>query len=302
MKNLLILLFFCSYSFLSFSQTQYFVSDSIMNAYMESGYSNKHFIPKGKTDRSGQRQGKWKDYTVGNTFICIEEDGIPKYLQAFYLVYAEGNYVNGKREGLWKNYILEDKTFKRILQSESNYINGLLQGEVKFFFVSGELGMVGSMRNDLLHGDFVSYYKTGEKFCDQRYSADLSVGKHLFYNKNGTLIRSVMYKNDQQDGETIYYYPNGKIQEFQTYSEGKLHGPYRYYYENGQLWIEKIYENDKIMNVTGSFDKNGNPRDHGTIINGNGTIFYYTEEGVKYATVTLLDGVEIDRQENGEFH
>lgn len=72
---------------------------------------------------------------------------------------------------------------------------------------------------------------------------------------------------------------------------------YKYYYENGQLWIEMEYKNGLLMNVIGSYDNMGNPREKGTIKDENGTVIYYTEDGKIYSVETFKDGKKI-KEEN----
>ena len=74
-----------------------------------------------------------------------------------------------------------------------------------------------------------------------------------------------------------------------------------YFYENGQLWIEKTYENGLLLNVNGSYTKDGNLRDKGTIKNGNGTVIHYTEEGKIYAILTFQNGLKVKNKSQSGF-
>jgi hypothetical protein len=121
-----------------------FVKDSIMDGYMKSGYADEHFRPEGEKNSSGARHGQWKDYEVLNDFAYVSDEGKPKQVFGKFLVYGEGVFSNGKREGSWKFYTLEDKTFKRILHKEVIYENGVKQGAYVYYFPSGNQGVEGS--------------------------------------------------------------------------------------------------------------------------------------------------------------
>lgn len=299
MKNLLILLALIT-SHLSLSQEITFVQDSIMNAYMESGYATKRFIPKGKTDKQGLKQGKWKDYEVKNDFVIVTYDNIPNQLFGYYLQYGEGTYVDNKRVGVWKIYILEDKTFKKIYTEEANYVDGEKQGDVNYYFSNHILALKGHFSSGIIEGDAITYFQNGQKRANIHFKEGKVEGKQTYYFQNGQIEREGVFVGDSIHGESISYYKNGGERELCNYNMGKANGSYKYYYDNGQLWIAKIYENEKLMTITGSFDKNGNPRDFGDLKNGNGTVKYYTEEGEVYSTVTYKDGVEVGEEKKLE--
>lgn len=77
----------------------------------------------------------------------------------------------------------------------------------------------------------------------------------------------------------------------------KYSGTAKLYHSNGQLWTEKIYKNGLLWSVLSNYDKKGNQVDKGTLIDGNGTLNIYDEEGKLYLIDTYKDGVLIDSKE-----
>lgn len=296
MKNAFILFFSFSLAFSSFCQDIVFVKDSIMDNYMKSGYSNKHFMPKGKIDKNNLRQGNWKDYEVINDFMLVSINDIPEQIFGYFLLYQEGKYVDGKREGIWKFYVLEDKTFKRILQQEVFYVNGEKNGEYKYFYPSGEIGVVGRYASNFNEGDFFMYYEKGKLYGKGQVNNGLRTGKHTYFYSNSQLKMELNYVNDTLNGQYQTFYSNGNIKETFKFNKGDEDGIYKYFYENGQLWIEKEYKSGLLLNVIGSFDSNGNQRDKGTIKDGNGTVNYYTEDGKVYTIQTFKEGIKIKEE------
>lgn len=281
----------------SFGQEVSFIKDKILDNYMVSGYSTKNFIPKGETDSQKIRQGIWKDYEVIKDFACINDGFKPKQVFGNFLLYGEGNYINGKRNGKWLIYTIEDLSFKKILHKEVNYNNGILEGEFKYFFPNKKIAMTGQYVNNELEGTIKSFHQNGKIYGTRLYKNGLKDGKHIYIYSNGKIELEHNFINGIKDGLYQLNYSNGNIQEKFNYKMGKEDGLYQYFYENGQLWIEKTYENGLLLNVNGSYTKDGNLRDKGTIKNGNGTVIHYTEEGKIYAILTFQNGLKV-KEEN----
>jgi antitoxin component YwqK of YwqJK toxin-antitoxin module len=280
----------------SFCQQLTLVKDSIMSNYMQSGFSNTHFIPKGKKDSNGLKQGKWEDYEVAYDYVYVTLNRKPTQVYGHYLLFGEGEYINGKREGRWTLYVIEDKTFKKLRQQEVSYTKGVKDGLFTYVFPNGKTGVTGKYVANKTEGEVKSYYEDGKLYGTRYYEGGLRTGRHTYLHPNGQLKLEHHFTNDTLNGDYRTYYPDGKVQERFTYLMGKEDGIYSYYYGNGQLWIEKEYNNGLLMNVTGSYDTMGNPRDKGTIKDGNGTVNYFTEEGKLYAVQTFRDGKKIGEE------
>lgn len=289
-------LFFIHYS-ASQAQELSLVCDSIMDHYMRSGYADKHFMPKGKEDKNDLRQGFWKDYevTLDETYFLI--DSTPLRYKAYYLVYAEGYFKNDKRTGTWDFYVIEDKTFKKIKQKTVEYIGGQEIGNYTYFLPDKTIASTGFSVNGQKDGEETVYYKDGSVYGKRPFSKGKRNGLFVHYYRNQLLMEKVEYENDSLHGISERYYANGKMKEKCTFINGKYDGVYRYYHENGQLWVERKYSNGLIQSVTGSYDMNGNPRDKGTLVDGNGTVNFYTEEGKLYLTITYENGKSVKEEE-----
>jgi len=281
----------------SYCQQLTFVKDSIMITYMRNGYSTEHFRPKGKDDKNKLRQGHWKDYEVISDFEYVNIDGTPTQILGHFLLYGEGEFIDGKREGAWKLYVIEDKTLKKILQQEVSFINGQKAGPFKYFYPSGKIGVEGNYASGQQDGEAKIYYEDGKLYGTVNYINGLRTGRHTYFHHNGQIEKEDNYLNDTLNGLYRKFYSNGKLQETRSYKMGKEDGIYQYYYENGQLWVEREYKDGLLLNVSGNFDRDGNPRDKGTLLDGNGTVNYYTEDGKIYLIQTYKDGNKISEEE-----
>lgn len=285
-------LFLLLLSLSSFGQETTYVKDQIMENYMKSGFSTKNFIPNGETDKQNQRQGFWKDYEVKSDYTCIHTGLKPKQIFGRFLLYGEGIFKDGKREGKWIFYTIEDITFKKIIQKEVNYKNGILKGEFKYFFPNESVAMSGNLMNDELHGTIKSFHTDGKIYGIRFYDNGLKIGKHIYIYSNGKTELEHSFVNGVKDGPYIAYYPNGNVMEKFNYKMGKEDGVYQYYHENGQLWTEKIYDNGLVIEVKGNYSKNGKSRDAGNLKNGNGTVIHYTSEDKVYSIITFKNGLK----------
>ena len=296
MKFLLTFFSIVTFSVISKSQEINLVKDEVMDDYMISKFSNTHFRPEGIIDENDLRQGDWKDYKVAKDFAYVTLKGEPTQVFGRYLLYGEGKYINDKREGFWKIYVIEDTTFKKILLKEINYKNGQKSGSYKYFYPNGKLGIDGNYVSDKLEGEINLYYENGKLFGIRLYKNDLKTGKHTYFYPNGNLKLEQNFLDGVKEGLYQKFYENGKIQEIFHSQNGKENGNYKYYYENGNLWIEKEYQNGLLMNVKGSYDEKGNLRNWGTLKDGNGIVNYYTKEGKIYTIVTYKNGEIISEE------
>ncbi|WP_186279843.1 toxin-antitoxin system YwqK family antitoxin [Fluviicola chungangensis] len=300
MKLKLTLLFAVGFTLNSLSQNLTFVMDSIMNVYMKNGYANEHFRPKGKEDSKGNRQGNWKDYEVSEDFMYLTENDIPIRLVGLYLLYGEGKFVDSLREGPWKFYVLEDKTFRKILQKEVTYTKGKKTGAYTYFFPNGKVSMTGSFDENKMT-EVKVYYEDGKLFRSTFVLAGKRTGKSTNFYPDGKPMLECTYMNDTLNGSFHSYYPNEKDEEVSFFKMGQPDGTYKYYHENGQLWIEKEYSNGLLLNVKCNYDESGKLRDPGTLKDGNGTIYYYTRTGYVYNVQTYKNGVMISEAAKSEF-
>ena len=272
MKTKLIKTLFFLLTLNSFSQEITFVKDEILNKYKETGFLKKSFIPVGKIDEKHNKQGFWKNYITIKDFICVSNNGKPKKVNGFFLIYGEGSYINSKRTGKWTYYTIEDKTYKKILQKEVNYIDGFSDGAFKYFFTSGNIALKGNNNRSINERTIELYYLSGEIFATQHY------------------------KNKLKTGTQKFFYRNGVIHQKHNYNKGKKNGVQYYYHKNGQLWTEQIFNNDLLLNIKANYTQNGKLRDKGTIKDGNGTVKLYNEEGKVRTIITYKNGLKINEK------
>lgn len=136
--------------------------------------------------------------------------------------YIDGEFKNGKRNGLFKSYYSNNK-----VSAMTTYKAGTRHGKYTHYHYNGKL------------------YETGV------YEFGNQEGVWKQYYDNGKLMNVYQYKNGIVVGTVKHYYKNGKLNEvYRVDADGQKHGPDSIFYDNGVLsrvlpmhhgWINSDY-------------------------------------------------------------
>ena len=134
------------------------------------------------------------------------------------MIKIQGNKVNEKLHGIVYEYYDRFNPnslnkYKGFLKSETNFKNGLKNGESKTYYKSGELLEIKNYVNDTLHGLYTSYHK------------------------NGNVKTRQMQVNGAMDGLVYEYYSNGSVKYEWNVRKDQI-GKRKNYYKNGKLGLE----------------------------------------------------------------
>ena len=91
-----------------------------------------------------------------------------------------GEYINGKKVGLHKEYHKNGK-----LKIVGNYGNNKKRGEWKRFYKNGKLKIIGNYNNNNKKGEWKWYYEDGKLMYQANYINDTIIGKHILWDKVG---------------------------------------------------------------------------------------------------------------------
>lgn len=191
---------------------------------------------------------------------------------------------------------VSEKETKKLLW-EDFYVKRKLIAQRNFYYVEGGSGAYGFAHTDKRLGKHKyeyrkEFYKGGVLKIDAETFKGKLNGKYITYYPSGKLQSLGHYKHGHRDSTSVVYFENGKVAATNNYIGGKKEGVEIINHDNGQLWSEKRYVADNIVEIISNFDNAGKPLDKGTLSNGNGTVFYYTELGVLS---------EVDYYANGKF-
>ena len=156
------------------------------------------FLSQNSHDSKGKKTGKW----------IFKGKDHPKSGYAENLRVEEGNFVNGRKEGIWVKYHKDGRTIK----------------------------LKGNYTNNRPTGFYIRYFKNAKKHEEATFIQDMYKGTYNRYYSNGKLAYSGNYNNSGDESGLIqYYYKNGNLQLEYTAKNGKPYGKIKNYYRNGSL-------------------------------------------------------------------
>ena len=123
------------------------------------------------------------------------------------------------------------------------------------------------------------YYKNGELSITHSKGVFKDNGPMILFHVNGKVKAIGQYVNGKQEGSYKTFYDNGNAQCDCRYKNNKKDSIQRIYYENGQLETVWEYKEGLVWNILEDYDKQGSPREYGTLKDGNGTLIVHDEAG-----------------------
>ena len=284
-----------------------------------------------ETYTDGERTGKYtyfgsdgKKLTEG-FYNAGKDNGLKKvwFLGTENLQYTE-TFNNDILHGSAKYY--ESDTGK--LGSEGNYKNGKKDGVWIFYFKNGNKKWVGNYKDDQISGELIQYEENGIIISKENYEDGKLVGKYEYYHDNGRLRLTGELLDGKDNGEKISYWSNSNKKSVENFKMNIKNGTEEQYYIDGQLstkgeWSEgykdktwvwyypdgtKMREENfdyKILSSIAEWEEDGNPRSSksytGEILNGECILYGKNGNMSRYETYRdgKLHGKFIDYYVNG---
>jgi antitoxin component YwqK of YwqJK toxin-antitoxin module len=228
----------------------------------------------------------------------IVENGLQEGLWRLFFsekYFLVGNYINGKKEGMWAGTWI-NKQGDSICLSEVEFVNNLYDGVMKDYTSDGELYKLTSYKNGLNHGQEIEYFDidTSEvKYIEslKEYSNGKLDGKYLLYNYFNPLDTSAygQYSLGKKNGRFIYHH-SGEGRTIVDFVNDKVEGKLIKYFSNGVLAYELDYKNNLPYNLIQTQDTSGNTIELNILTEGTGKLSCYDDNGA------LLSSVEYNNQ------
>lgn len=177
-------------------------------------------------DKSGRRQGKWVGYHDNGAIRYTGQfkDDAPVGEFAYYTpegkIIAKGKYLGKKKDGEWKyfsdkdgslilaedyqNGVLNGKTVvyipeTKIVSEETNYVDGMKQGQYLKYYDNGALMVKANYKNDKLDGDYVYYYSNGIVKEEGSFLEGMKVREWKTYDIEGNIISTDNHEEENYD-------------------------------------------------------------------------------------------------------
>ncbi len=122
---------------------------------------------------TGKKTGYWKIYGKDKQYSGFAD----------YLLFEEGNYIDGRKNGKWIQYYQNQN-----LKSEIEFKDNRPNGKFKLYYENGDLEEKGSWSRHFHIDSFYRYYP-GLKLAQQRFfnSSGKSQGWQTLYEENGEI-------------------------------------------------------------------------------------------------------------------
>lgn len=177
----------------------------------------------------------------------------------------EGQYVNGKKDGVWITYfnvrpaaIAIKETYKNgflegpymeydydgTMMVEINYVNGKPDGSFKRFANNKMIWQEGQFDKGRKVGKWLSYFPGTKTLESEEYYDDRGnkTGEWKYYYENKRTARIEKYENDIPVGTWEEYFPNRNLSKKKTYELGVPVGDYIENHSNGSVSVEGQYK------------------------------------------------------------
>ena len=181
--------------------------------------------------KAGARQvGHWRYYDEGG------------------VLQSEGDYENGKKQGVWKNYYPSGK-----VSSSGNYENDIAVGEWKYFFEDGSVSSAGEFVGGKKNGYWSANNPSGKLKSEITYNG--GNGEYREYYSTGKLKSKGLISEGKNQGAWKYYYEDGKLEGECEFDKGK--GNYKGYFPSGSLQTKGVIENDLRVGTWELYEEDG---------------------------------------------
>ncbi len=148
----------------------------------------------------------------------------------------QGEYVNGKAEGLWTRWHQSGK-----LKSTFHDKGGEFHGVLTQYYEKGQTLRTGSYVDGKEEGVFRVWWEDGALKIEEYYQDGELEGVSRNYYPNGQLESEGKYVDGRKVGPSNTWYHTGPRAYTSYYSEGQLEGPSTRWNADGRIESERVH-------------------------------------------------------------
>jgi len=185
---------------------------------------------------NNKKTGVWITTLSSNLIQRLEyykdgvKDGISLSIDRKGHLMSQEYFKNGLLNGLSINYT----AFSEMQVSEINYLNGKKNGIYRTYYDNGKLQEETNYIEDIKDGQSKWYNKAGKRVAEYNYGNGAFQGIQKTYYDNDTLSTATTYLNNIMTGDYKEYYRNGKLKQEGKYINGLKEGAWVEYDELGK--------------------------------------------------------------------
>lgn len=205
--------------------------------------------PINRLNSEGKKEGKWVEF-----YDC------PNPCNQFFKIKREGRYINGLKNGYFKEYELNGDVISTLLYRDDVLVEDVNteQIEVKTeYFKSAKVKSLKGYKRGVLEGNSVEFDSLGHMVSAEVYKNGILASKGGIFDSlglrdgawkdfypDGSLKSEGTYKHGLKYGNWLFYHENGQKSQTGAYGDQELpKGQWIWYYENGQLKRQENFLN-----------------------------------------------------------
>ena len=188
------------------------------------------------------------------------------------------------------------------IKSLGSFDRGLLNGDIKLFYSTGQPECDAHYRQDQLDGLMTRYYENGEIKFKGKFIAGVPEGDHVSYYDSGEQQKLTSYNANNKISQVIEWYSNGNEKAKLQYVDGELHSkgsqPAVIKYDEEHNIIEtQEFELGVPCNEHIQFHSNGKKKYFAFYIDGekHGSEKWFDQDGIELGESQYNKGVEIGK-------
>lgn len=224
---------------------------------------------------NGLFHGKGIHYLTANQIYVKnwENDDYSDNVGAFILEIYEGEFKNGKADGLGSNKyfsyereVIDDKIANKYNSTLVHEYKGVWKdGELikGSYFYHGKLINEGFRKNLTLNGNGILYFDNGKKSFEGQFVEGIPFGNGTLFYENGNYAYIGLWKNGKENGQGISYYENGNIKYQGEWQNGMKNGQGVSFYRNGKKEFQGKWKDNKKHGEGILFEDYGEIKIHG---------------------------------------
>jgi len=220
-----------------------------------------------RTDANGLRQGTWKEFHPNGR------------------LHSEGNYVDDRRNGIFKIYDREGN-LKDLVKYDLGEVapeeeQAMMLDIRRTYHPNGKVATLGSYsRTGTREGLFREYDDKGNLTAAIIYTGNRVVSRGMVdergqmtgiwneYYVSGEKRAEGEYVEGRKHGSWVFYHRTGEVEQRGNYVNGLPHGNWRWYYRSGKLHREETYRRGREDGESVEYDEQGNILVKGEYIDG----------------------------------
>ena len=133
-----------------------------------------------------------------------------------------------------------------VVEFSKDYVDGLLHGNEKVFYRTGQLKSIAKYINGKVEGAAEFYYNDGTLKARIYIENGVNNGRGVSYYPNGFKSSEGFYFKGKLQGLSRTWYEDGTLMTRGYYSHGKKDGLFTTYYEDGKVFEEIMYDHDTL--------------------------------------------------------